>query len=85
VQVVATATLGALVAWGGLGRYIIDGFAQRDFVQLFVGALLVALASVLIDALFGVMEHRLAPKGLGSDDLSRRGRSERGPRRAVMG
>ncbi len=64
VQVVATATLGALVAWGGLGRYIIDGFAQRDFVELFVGALLVALLSVLTDAAFGVLERGLAPKGL---------------------
>lgn len=85
VQVVATATLGALVAWGGLGRYIIDGFAQRDFVQLFVGAFLVALVSVLVDALFGVMERRLAPKGVGLPNVSGRGRSERGARRAVVG
>ncbi len=63
VQVVATATLGALVAWGGLGRYIIDGFSQRDSVELFVGALLVALLSVLTDAGFGVVQRRLAPKG----------------------
>jgi len=30
VQVVATATLAALVAGGGLGRYIVDGFALQD-------------------------------------------------------
>ncbi len=42
VQVVATATLAAVVAWGGLGRYIVDGFAQRDFPQIFAGAILVA-------------------------------------------
>src|SRR5919109_223799 len=40
VQVVATATLAALVAGGGLGRYIIDGFAQLDYTKLFAGALL---------------------------------------------
>jgi osmoprotectant transport system permease protein len=67
VQVVATATLGALVAWGGLGRYIIDGFSQRDFVELFVGAILVALLSVLTDVAFGVLQRWLAPKGLTAD------------------
>jgi osmoprotectant transport system permease protein len=30
VQVVATATLGALVGYGGLGRFIVDGFATQD-------------------------------------------------------
>ena len=64
VQVVATATLGALVGWGGLGRYIIDGFSQRDFVELVVGAILVALLSILTDAGFGVLERVVAPRGL---------------------
>ena len=56
--------LGALVAWGGLGRYIIDGFSQRDFVELVVGAILVALLSILTDAGFGVLERVVAPRGL---------------------
>src|SRR5205807_8950789 len=30
VQVVATATLAAILAGGGLGRYILDGLGQRD-------------------------------------------------------
>jgi osmoprotectant transport system permease protein len=34
VQVIATATLGALVAWGGLGRFIVDGFAQQDLGEV---------------------------------------------------
>lgn len=63
VQVVATATLGALVAWGGLGRYIIDGFAQRDFIELFVGAILVAVLSILTDAFFGLLARCLTPRG----------------------
>jgi osmoprotectant transport system permease protein len=46
VQVVATATLGALVAWGGLGRYIIDGFATQDTAEVFAGGLLVALLAI---------------------------------------
>lgn len=64
VQVVATATLGALVAWGGLGRYIIDGFSQRDFVELVAGAILVGLLSILTDVGFGGLERLVAPRGL---------------------
>ena len=46
VQVVATAALGAVVAWGGLGRYVVDGIAAQDNVKVFSGALLVAFLSV---------------------------------------
>ena len=64
VQVVATATLGALVAWGGLGRYIIDGFSQRDNVEVFVGGLLVALLAVATELFFAVVERWAVPSGL---------------------
>jgi osmoprotectant transport system permease protein len=64
VQVVATATLGALVAWGGLGRFIIDGFAQGDRVMVFAGGLLVALLAVLTELSFSIVERFAIPKGL---------------------
>jgi osmoprotectant transport system permease protein len=64
VQVVATATLAALVAWGGLGRYIVDGLAQRDFVQVFCGALLVALLSILVELGLGGIQALAIPRGL---------------------
>jgi osmoprotectant transport system permease protein len=63
VQVVATATLGALVGWGGLGRYIIDGFSVQDNVRVFAGALLVAALAILTDIVFGVMERILTARG----------------------
>ncbi|HEX7095714.1 MAG TPA: ABC transporter permease [Acidimicrobiales bacterium] len=49
VQVIATATLGAYVGVGGLGRYIIDGFAIRDYAEVFAGALLVAVLAIVVD------------------------------------
>lgn len=64
VQVVATATLGAWVAWGGLGRYIIDGFSQGDNVEVFVGGVLVAVLAVIADLVFSFIERRLVPIGL---------------------
>jgi len=64
VQVVATATLAALVAWGGLGRYIVDGLAQRDFVQVFAGAVLVAGVSVLTELILAGIQRLVVPTGL---------------------
>ena len=46
VNVIATATLGALVAGGGLGRYIVDGLALQEHERLFTGAVLVALLAI---------------------------------------
>jgi osmoprotectant transport system permease protein len=64
VAIVATATLGALVASGGLGRYIVDGLARQETERLFVGALLVALLSVATEAGLGAVE-RLARRASG--------------------
>ncbi len=61
VQVVATAPLGALVGYGGLGRYIIDGFAVQDDIEIVAGALLVALLSVATELVFGLIERRVVP------------------------
>src|SRR5436305_2004896 len=64
VQVVATATLAALVAWGGLGRYIIDGLAQRDFVQVFAGAFLVAVLSISTELVLALIQRFTVSAGL---------------------
>ena len=64
VQVIATATLGALVAWGGLGRYIIDGFNGQDRVQLFAGAILVGVLAISTELLFSAIERWWLPRGL---------------------
>ena len=64
VQVVATATLGAVVAWGGLGRYIIDGFAAQDAVTVFAGALLVAGLALATEGLMSIVERIVVPDGL---------------------
>jgi len=64
VQVVATASLAALVAWGGLGRYIIDGLAQRDFVQVFAGAVLVAVLSIITELALALLQRLVVSAGL---------------------
>ena len=64
VNVVATATLGALVAFGGLGRYIVDGLALQEFDRLFAGALLVALLAIGVEVAFGTFERAAVSPGI---------------------
>ena len=61
VQVVATATLGAVLGTGGLGRYIIDGLATREYEQVFAGAVIVGLLSILTELAFVWLQRRTRP------------------------
>jgi len=64
VQVVATATLGAVFATGGLGRFIIDGIAQRRFDEVFAGAIVVALLSITTELSFEFVQRRVTSPGV---------------------
>lgn len=64
VQVVATATLAAVIAGGGYGRFIIDGFATGDNAQVLTGAIAVALLTVLVELALEALERAVTPRGL---------------------
>ena len=64
LQIVATATLGAWVAEGGLGRYIFDGLDRQEYDRMFVGALLVIVLALTVDALFAALGRRLTSPGV---------------------
>ena len=64
VQVVATATLAAFVGLGGLGRYLIDGLAQRNLAEVVGGAILVAVLSLLTELVLGRVQTLVVSKGL---------------------
>jgi len=64
VNVVATATLGALVAGGALGRFIVDGLALQEYDQLMAGALLVALLAIVTEVSFAALERATVPPGM---------------------
>src|SRR4030088_414379 len=64
VQVVATATLAALIAGGGLGRYIVDGLARSDNPRTAAGALLVAALALATELLLAGLQRGLVPRGL---------------------
>ncbi|MFF2185840.1 ABC transporter permease [Streptomyces sp. NPDC058155] len=61
VQVVATATIAAMVGQGGLGRIITAGFNTYDTPQVVAGALLVALLALLVEGVLVVVDRVLDP------------------------
>lgn len=64
VQIVATATIAAFVGLGGVGRYILDGLSQRDFPQVFAGAILAALLALLAEGVLAAVQRAIVPAGL---------------------
>lgn len=64
LQVIATATLGAVISAGGLGQYIVVGFALQDIPRMFSGALLVAALALLSDGLFALAQRASVSSGL---------------------
>ena len=70
VQVIATTAIGAIVTnGGGLGRYIVDGFAQGVGGRATVigGALLLGALTLLAEAGFGGLQRLLTPTGVRRD------------------
>lgn len=59
LQVVATATVAAYIGLGGLGRYVIDGLAIRDYPEMVGGSLLVVVLALALDGAFALLQ-RLA-------------------------
>lgn len=64
VQVIATATLGAIIAYGGLGRYLIDGIARNEDGRLFAGVILVALLALGAEAGLALVQRLVTPVGV---------------------
>ncbi|MEU6707199.1 ABC transporter permease [Streptomyces wuyuanensis] len=61
VQVVATATIAAMVGQGGLGRIITAGFNTYDTPQVVAGALLVAVLALLVEAVLVAVDRLCSP------------------------
>ena len=74
LNVIATATIGAVLGFGGLGRFILDGRAMGllGTGQLIGGAILVSVLAVGIDLLLAVVQRRLARR---ADPAARRTRA----------
>jgi osmoprotectant transport system permease protein len=71
VQVVATATLGAIFGSGGLGRYLVEGIAQRDDGMTYGGVVLVASLALAVEGTFVLLQRLIRSPGLARMDRSR--------------
>jgi len=61
-QVIATATIAAFVGLGGLGRFIIDGYAAQEIGTISGGAVVVAVLALLVEGGFALLQRSLGPK-----------------------
>lgn len=64
LQVIATATVAASVSVGGLGRFLIDGLAFRDYSMMAGGAVIVGLLALAVDLVFATIQRFVVSPGL---------------------
>ena len=64
LQVVATATIAAVISLGGFGRYVIDGLAQQNYSMMVAGAILVAVLAIIGDRILALIAHFVVSPGL---------------------
>lgn len=65
-QIVATMTLGAIFGSGGLGRFLVEGIAQRDIGMTAGGVVLVAGLALAVEAAFALLQRSTGtPAGQG--------------------
>jgi osmoprotectant transport system permease protein len=63
-QIIATATLAAIFAGPGLGRYLVEGYAQLNYPMMVAGVILVALLFLLSELVFAIAQRLLTSPGL---------------------
>jgi len=61
VQVVATATIAALVGAGGLGRLVTDGLSSQNQGELLTGAVVVAVLALVVEAGLALLQRVVDP------------------------
>jgi osmoprotectant transport system permease protein len=67
IQVLATVPLAAVLSsGGGLGQYVVRGYAQgpAGVVEVFAGALLIAVLTISADFAFSIGERAILPEGV---------------------
>ncbi len=83
LQVIATATIGATISLGGLGRFLIDGQAATDYAQMAGGALLVGALALIVDLVLAGLTRLVVSPGLQPPRPGSRRRSSRRPSTAT--
>ncbi|MFI7128367.1 ABC transporter permease [Nonomuraea sp. NPDC050153] len=64
IQVVATTTVAAYTGLGGLGRFVIDGFATKDYASVVGGSVLIVLFALVVQILFTLAQRVTVSPGV---------------------
>lgn len=72
LQIIATATIAAVVGLGGLGRFLFDGQALQQYDRMAGGALAVAALALLVDLVLAGVQRWVVSPGLRADGGRRR-------------
>ena len=64
LQVIATATIGAIVSGGGLGRFIVDGIHNQDYTTVVGGVILVSGLAIGADFVLAGVQRWVTPRGV---------------------
>lgn len=64
LQIIATATIAAIVGIDGLGRFLIDGQASRQYEVMAGGAIAVAILALLVDVVLAGVQRLVVSPGL---------------------
>ncbi|MGN9839114.1 ABC transporter permease [Nonomuraea sp. H19] len=64
IQIVATTTVAAYTGLGGLGRYVIDGFATKDYSSVVGGSVLIVLFALVVQILFTLAQRVTVSPGV---------------------
>jgi osmoprotectant transport system permease protein len=62
LQVVASVTIGAYIGVGGLGYYILQGIALRDFAEILGASIVVVALALVLDGLFALLGRFAVPR-----------------------
>ena len=71
LQIIATATIAAVAGLGGLGRFLIDGQATRNYDEMAGGALVVAALALVVDLVFGLIQRAVTSPGVTAQSTGR--------------
>lgn len=69
VQIVATATLAAIIGAGGYGAYIIDGLFRLNNTEILAGAIPVAVLALVVEVFMSWLQRAITPAGLRAQEL----------------
>lgn len=63
-QIIATATLAAVFGGPGIGRYLVEGYAQLDYPQMWAGVILVGVVFAVVEVGLSLLQRALTSPGV---------------------